>query len=173
MNLLLKWCYIIGLLLFMQPAIFSFGLEGRTGEGSFVLVYLLIISLSLIQVGLVYWLKKYSEDQLMQGALIITIIGVPFLMISQFISLLNLVGETTSNVLSVHVELTFVGVMSLLFPLGLISFGYVLFKRYTRIGIIMSISAFVMMAGLVMTPWIHHSGLIAVSVVGLVMVKKL
>ncbi|MDV2581956.1 hypothetical protein [Alkalibacillus haloalkaliphilus] len=173
MNRMLKWCYILGLVLFMQTAVFSFGVEGRTGQDSLVLVYILLISLSLIQVGLIYWIRIYSEDRLIQFALLLTIVGIPFLMISQFVSLLHLVGETIPEVLSIHLELTPIGAMSLLFPFGLISFGYVLFKRYMRIGITLSISAFVMMVGLVITPWVHHVGIIAVSVFGLILVKKL
>ncbi|MDQ0352249.1 hypothetical protein J2R98_002083 [Alkalibacillus filiformis] len=173
MDRVLKWCYILGLVLFMQPAVFSFGVEGRTGQDSLVLVYILLISLSLIQVGLIYWIKIYSEDRLMQFALLLTIVGIPFLMISQFVSLLNLVGETTPDVLTIHLELTPIGAMSLLFPLGLISFGYVLFKRYIRIGILLLIAAFVMVGGLVITPWVHHVGVVFVSVFGIMLVKKL
>ncbi|MDQ0159422.1 hypothetical protein [Alkalibacillus salilacus] len=153
----------IGIVLFSIPAILGFGEAGRTGSNHELLVYSLLFGLFLIQVGLVgYW--RYESSKLWRVSLLILWTGIPFLMISQFVSLLDLANEVEQNVLSQHGILLPIGILSLGFPVGLMLWGYAINRELTFLGIGLSISALVMVTGLLITPMIHHSGIILVSI---------
>ncbi|NIK13049.1 hypothetical protein [Alkalibacillus almallahensis] len=159
----MKSIFRIGIVLFYLPAIFGFGEAGRTGSNHELLVYSLLFGLCLIQVGLVgYW--RYESSKIWRVSLFILWIGIPFLMISQFVSLLDLAHEVEQNVLSQHGILLPIGILSLGFPVGLMLWGYAINRDLTPLGLGLSISALIMATGLLLTPMIHHIGIILVSI---------
>ncbi|MET3684074.1 MFS family permease [Alkalibacillus flavidus] len=136
---------------------------GRTGSESVWLVYSLLFGLSLLQIGFMEWLRV-EKRTMVKVSLVAIVVAIPFLMMSQFVSLLDLAGEVGQDVIYNHVSLWPVGALSLGFPVGLLLLGVALFKDGHRRGIGLSLAAVVMASGLVIEPFVHHIGIMLVSV---------
>ncbi|PKR77636.1 hypothetical protein CEY16_06780 [Halalkalibacillus sediminis] len=169
MNGLLLKIMRFGAIFFMIPPLFSFNETGRTGADQAVLVYILLIALGLILIGSIGFYQKINESisSIENISFLVFWFCTPFLMVSQFISLIYLVGvtEPSPELLTRNVEFMPVGALSLGFPIGLILMGIVIFRKGIISGLFLSISASIMMAGLLIVPWVHHVGIICVAAI--------
>ncbi|WP_027963659.1 hypothetical protein [Halalkalibacillus halophilus] len=167
MNDVLQRIGIFGAFLFMVPALIGFNESGRTGSSNPLLVYILLFSLVLMMISSIWLFRKLENNRnlLIEISFYTLWISTPFLMISQFVSLLYLaeIVNPEPELLATKNFLLPIGVLSLGFPISFILLGLGCYFKSIKVGVGLLVSSFVMMLGLIIFPWIHHVGIVGVA----------
>ncbi|WP_170158488.1 hypothetical protein [Aquisalibacillus elongatus] len=105
-------------------------------------------------------------------AITLSIIGAAFLMTNHTLSMLENMGKVTFDVIF-EPELMGVGFFAVFFPLGLFLLGLTLVKLGQKtLGLALSVATAIMFTGLILAPWLHHTGIMAVAIIFFILSKK-